>query len=136
MALFCLMADQAQWPLYDLRSKDRISDEVCPVFGRSARSPSHRTRSADRFVPLRFLLPARLATRGVCDRDSFEIELIGEIAAMVDLGAQNKSAGPKGSAVPDVYRRSVKVVAGARNHLDLLLSAATFATLPRAARSR
>ena len=52
----------------------------------------------------------------------FEIELIGEIAAMVDLGAQNKTAGPKGSAVPDAYRRSVKVVAGARNHLDLLLS--------------
>src|SRR6266478_4708125 len=68
MAQFCLTADQAQWPLYDLRSKDRMSDEVCPVFGRSARSPSHRTRSADRFVPLRFLLPARLATHGVCDR--------------------------------------------------------------------
>src|SRR5712664_3220998 len=46
-----------------------MSDEVCPVFGRSARSRSHRTRSADRFVPLRFLLPARLATHGVCDRD-------------------------------------------------------------------
>jgi hypothetical protein len=42
----------------------------------------------------------------------FEIELIGEIAAMVDLGAQNKTAGPKGSAVPDAYRRSVKMVAG------------------------
>jgi len=42
-----------------------------------------------------------------------------------DLGAQNKSAGPKGSAVPDVYRRSVKVVAGARNHLDLLLTTAS-----------
>ena len=53
----------------------------------------------------------------------FEIELIGEIAAMVDLGAQNKKAGPEGSAVPDAYRCSVKVVAGARNHLDLLLSA-------------
>ena len=52
-----------------------------------------------------------------------EIEIIGEIAAMVDLGAQNKKAGPEGSAVPGAYRRSVKVVAGARNHLDLLLSA-------------
>jgi len=29
----------------------------------------------------------------------FEIELVGEIAAMVDLGAQAKAAGPKGSAV-------------------------------------
>src|SRR6266404_9266204 len=73
MALFCLTADQAQWPLYDLRSKDRMSDEVCPVFGRSARSPSHRTRSAVRFVPLRFLLPARLATRGVRDRDRTKV---------------------------------------------------------------
>jgi site-specific DNA recombinase len=45
----------------------------------------------------------------------FEIEIIGEIAAMVDLGAQDKKAGPAGSAVPDPYRRSVKVVAGERN---------------------
>src|SRR5262249_37468562 len=57
----------------------------------------------------------------------FEIELVGEIAAMVDLGAQAKAAGPKGSAIPATYRSSVKVVAGARNHLDLLLSAATLA---------
>jgi hypothetical protein len=42
----------------------------------------------------------------------FEIELIGEITAMVDLGAKSKTAGPKGSAVPDPYRCSVKVVAG------------------------
>src|SRR6266478_8044297 len=41
----------------------------------------------------------------------FEIELIGEIAAMVDLGAKNKKAGSKEPAVPDAYRRSVKVVA-------------------------
>ena len=51
----------------------------------------------------------------------FEIELIGEIAAMVDLGAQNKKAGPEGSAVPDAYRCSVKVVAGERNHRQLTL---------------
>src|SRR5882724_9729589 len=51
----------------------------------------------------------------------FEIELIGEIAAMVNLGAQTKPAGPKGSAVPDVYRRSVKVVAGEGNHRQLTL---------------
>jgi len=48
-------------------------------------------------------------------KKGFEVELIGEIAAMVDLGAQNKKAGPAGSAVPDAYRSSVKVVAGARN---------------------
>ena len=51
----------------------------------------------------------------------FEVELIGEIAAMVDLGAQDKAAGPKGSAVPEAYRRSVKVVAGERNHRQLIL---------------
>ena len=44
----------------------------------------------------------------------FEIELVGEIAAMVDLGAQGKAAGPKRPAVPEAYRSSVKVVAGAR----------------------
>jgi len=49
----------------------------------------------------------------------FEIELIGEIAAMVDLGAKSKTAGPEGSAVPDPYRCSVKVVAGERNHRQL-----------------
>jgi site-specific DNA recombinase len=41
----------------------------------------------------------------------FEIELIGEIAAMVDLGT-NKKAGSKEPAVPEAYRCSVKVVAG------------------------
>jgi len=59
----------------------------------------------------------------------FEVELIGEIAAMVNLGAQNQKAAPEGAAVPDAYRCSVKVVAGVRNHLDLLLrtSGAAFA---------
>jgi hypothetical protein len=51
----------------------------------------------------------------------FEIELIGETAAMVDLGAQGKAAAPKGSAVPEAYRCSVKVVAGERNHRQLTL---------------
>jgi hypothetical protein len=46
--------------------------------------------------------------------NGFEVELIGEIAAMVDLGAQNKTADPKGSAVPDAYPSSLKVVAGER----------------------
>ena len=45
----------------------------------------------------------------------FEVGLIGEIAAMVDLGAHNKKADPKGSAVPAAYRSSVRVVAGERN---------------------
>ena len=47
--------------------------------------------------------------------DGFQIELVGEIANMVRL-----SAGPQ-SLGSTVERTSVKVVAGARNHLDLLL---------------
>jgi hypothetical protein len=42
-------------------------------------------------------------------KKGFEVELIGEIAAMVVLGAQNKKAGPAGSAVPEEYRGSVAV---------------------------
>jgi site-specific DNA recombinase len=71
---------------------------------------------------------AREILRGLIERvvlhpadNGFEIELVGEIAAMVDLGAQNKKAGPEGSAVPDPYRRSVKVVAGEGNHRQLTL---------------
>jgi hypothetical protein len=69
--------------------------------------------------------------------NGFEIELVGEIAAMVALGAQNKRAGPEGSAVYEAYRCSVKVVAGARIDLKLrdpsaycerLLLAALFVT--------
>ena len=47
--------------------------------------------------------------------DGFEIELTGEIAAMVELahGANNKKAGSKGPTFDDLSRRSVKVVAGA-----------------------
>jgi hypothetical protein len=51
----------------------------------------------------------------------FEIELIGEIANMVDLGAHNKKADPKGLAVHEAYQCSVKVVAGERNHRQLTL---------------
>jgi DNA invertase Pin-like site-specific DNA recombinase len=51
----------------------------------------------------------------------FEIELVGEIAAMVSLGAHDKAASPKGSTVSEAYRCSVKVVAGERNHRQLTL---------------
>jgi hypothetical protein len=37
--------------------------------------------------------------------------------------AHGGNAGPSGAAVPDAYRRSVKVVSGARNHLNLLFEA-------------
>jgi hypothetical protein len=49
--------------------------------------------------------------------NGFEIELIGKITTMVELGTQDKAGAPKGAAVTEAYRRSDKVVAGARNHL-------------------
>ncbi len=54
-----------------------------------------------------------------------EVELVGEIANMVSLGAaaQSKTAAPGGAAVPALYRTSVKVVAGTRNHRQLTLEA-------------
>jgi hypothetical protein len=51
-----------------------------------------------------------------------EIELIVEIAAMVDLGTNNKTAGLKGSAVPDPFRRLLDMVAGARSQFYLLFA--------------
>ena len=51
----------------------------------------------------------------------FEIELLGEIAAMVALGADDKDHDRSRSAGHDPFHSSIKVVAGARNHLDLLL---------------
>jgi hypothetical protein len=54
----------------------------------------------------------------------FEIELVGEITAMLNLG-RDEGAGTQsgGSAADlDLFRSSIKVVAGARNHLDLLLT--------------
>ena len=56
--------------------------------------------------------------------DGLEIELIGEIVNMIDLA---QTAGHKGTAasqeaaVPDVYRSSVKVVAGARKQRESLI---------------
>nr|WP_237051384.1 recombinase family protein [Magnetospirillum sp. ME-1] len=47
----------------------------------------------------------------------FEIELIGDIANMIELGLETKKAAPGGAAVLGQYRSSVKVVAGARHHL-------------------
>jgi site-specific DNA recombinase len=57
--------------------------------------------------------------------DGLEVELIGDIASMVEL-AENKSknAAPGGTAFPTDLRRSVKVVAGARNHRQLTISCA------------
>ena len=52
--------------------------------------------------------------------EGFRIELFGEIANMVALGEETKKATLGGAAVPDAYRCSVKVVAGAPNHRNLL----------------
>jgi len=55
------------------------------------------------------------------DGSGLEIELIGEIASMVSLALDTpnvrRSMDDRG-----LFARSVKVVAGTRNHLDLLLT--------------
>lgn len=57
--------------------------------------------------------------------DGFTIELVGAIANMVALAIapQTQKTASDEAAVPDAYRRSVKVVAGARNRLYLLFCA-------------
>jgi DNA invertase Pin-like site-specific DNA recombinase len=54
----------------------------------------------------------------------FEIELIGEIAAMIRLGMERPPAVQQGHHAngPGLFESSIKVVAGTRNHLTLLLS--------------
>ena len=51
----------------------------------------------------------------------FEIELVGEIAAMIALGAGLPLA-TLGASGPGLFESSIKVVAGTRNRLDLLLA--------------
>jgi hypothetical protein len=57
--------------------------------------------------------------------NGFTVEFVGEIANMVTLalGPQTHKAASVEAAVPDTFRRSVKVVAGARNRLNLLFNA-------------
>jgi hypothetical protein len=62
------------------------------------------------------LHPAPDAQRG------FEIELIGDIATMVALGAEDQHRERSDAAGHDAFRSSINVVAGTRNHLDLLLT--------------
>lgn len=67
----------------------------------------------------------RIELNPAADGKGLEIELIGAIAAMVRLGMGEPPGRGNGSAAdggPGLFERSVKVVAGARNHLDLLLS--------------
>ena len=56
-------------------------------------------------------------------RSSFEIDLTGDIVNMIEFaesGLQTKKAAPKEATVPDAYRSSVKVVAGARKTRESL----------------
>ncbi len=54
---------------------------------------------------------------------AFEIELVGEIAKMVEIALQYDRGLPNiRTAFNEVERRSVKVVAGARNHRQLTIS--------------
>ena len=48
------------------------------------------------------------------------MEIVGEIAKMVELGIENKA---KRAALDETMTRSVKVVAGACNHRELTLPA-------------
>jgi DNA invertase Pin-like site-specific DNA recombinase len=60
-------------------------------------------------------------------RGAFEMELVGEIANMIDFAnsdVRSATIAPEGPTVPDPYRSSVKVVAGARNHRELTVSVA------------
>jgi hypothetical protein len=50
-----------------------------------------------------------------------EIELVGEIGAMMDLAIAHGPAPRLKGGGRDLFVRSVKVVAGTCNHLDLLL---------------
>ena len=52
--------------------------------------------------------------------DHFAIELEGALAGMLALAQTGK--GPGGAAVSEVFRSSVKVVAGARNQRFLRLA--------------
>ena len=53
--------------------------------------------------------------------NGLEVEIVGEIAKMVELGIENKA---KRAALDETMTRSVKVVAGTRNHRDLHLDLA------------
>jgi hypothetical protein len=69
----------------------------------------------------------RIKVRLSSEGKGLEIELIGEIAAMVRLGMDDQPARKGGAAAAAagdrrLFESSVKVVAGARKYLDLLLS--------------
>jgi site-specific DNA recombinase len=75
--------------------------------------------SAGALEDVRGLIERVVLHPGEDGQRGFEIELVGEIAAMVGLG---KADARRTAGDQDMFLRSMKVVAGARNHLDLLLT--------------
>ena len=71
---------------------------------------------------LRALIDRVVVTPSSESAAGMEIELIGELAAMIRLTGRNGAAGTGRTMDHDLFERSVKVVAGACNHLDLLLT--------------
>ncbi len=86
---------------------------------RSLNDPAYRTEAAETLRSIIEGINIRPLGRG-----GFEMELTGEIVNMIDLAnsrLRNTKSAPEGTAVPDPYRSSVKVVAGARNQRCLHL---------------
>jgi site-specific DNA recombinase len=65
----------------------------------------------------------RVIFRPTPEAGGLEVELVGDIAGMVHLAQNSNENSPVSGAVHDEFTRSVKVVAGARNHLNLLFNA-------------
>ena len=82
-------------------------------------TPDSRTEAAEILREIIVRIDIRPLGRG-----TFEMDLVGDIVNMMELvetAPQTKTAASYEAAVPDVYRSSVKVVAGARNHRELTL---------------
>jgi hypothetical protein len=75
--------------------------------------------SARALEDIRGLIERVVLHPGADIRRGFEIELVGEIAAMVGLGSASKADSRRTADDQDMFRRSVKVVAGAGNHRQL-----------------
>jgi hypothetical protein len=82
----------------------------------------HGPDSAEALDVVRGLIERVVLHPGEDGQRGFEIELVGDIAAMVGLGSADQGNARRTADDQDMFRRSVKVVAGARNHLDLLLT--------------
>ena len=66
----------------------------------------------------------------VPDDGELPIEIKGELAGILDLCQEGTKREPGGLSTAGLAEQ-IKMVAGGRNHLDLLLSAAIIATLPQ-----